>query len=1105
MVRLTDVRPCPNCASRVVPVCSCNVCGIVAVRADAAEVDRRIQCAECKAENPTLFVCEKCSNRFLFEEVAGPHREQFACLLCGTFVDADAKSCPACGAVFEEEAPRAPAQKKERPKRKVRGEYTDADVDEIARIPGVGRAKAEALCRAGYNALWRIKRASDEELGRIRLIGPRGAKMVKDSLRFILLLPRRKSKEEVLSEEYACPLCGCVTSLFAKGCSDCGAVFDEEELDDDLRREVTKELDKGLLAFYDVHLEETPDDTDLWYARALLLLDIDELPEAMKSIDMATRFDPSRRNLTVRSRILAAMREMKQASQVLRGTLAGLTGAGEGEAPAAEPPTGKAAQEEREAASTAFDALSALAERECSVCGERVVPDATVCPACGNKLERRPAPEVPAEELDIDAGPAPVPAYELSAMKELEKIFQEAPPLKPPAPPTPEPAPAETETPQPAEPEEPEEAEAVEPEPEIVPAPPIRQVPRRRPRREPEPSPPAKPMEAPRPRGRVLPAPQARFRRGLVNGHGLINGSGRVNGLVNGLGFMDTSAITDFGLPSRSLLFRYGVIASSLLLVFAIVAALLPGSTGPGTAIAIDGNPADWSGFPRYVDPSPPSNPNVTIQAYSVHQEGSLLSFLIQVSGTALGDPVGNDAFYAFFDTDGSPATGYQAQGLGAEYVAEVIGGSGRVESARLFELPANSEVNWSRRVAVAGIPAAASGSTLEFRVSTDDFASFSPSASTILLAADDFEGSTSHTSVAFAATFGAIRIRQVPLVSALPSGTTAALRLDIAAVGPIPQGEIWDVGSFTFTATSGVTVTPSLSQVPLTAATPSATVAVSVTATAFPAGSVVSVSLQSASGPRPITIAGPDLEAYFIAAPSVIVIDGLFADWASLRVPDTDPAPVSRPSLDIRSSGGVANASGTYFMLQVAGPLLEGFPVPQKVPRAVSGGGGGGGQGAPPPRITGEDIARVYIDTNSTDTVGLSIGGMYADYMVEVRGLNGMIRTKDAFRWQSGWVRSPLLPQVAKNATAMEGSLGLNPAALNGTRMLFQTSDWSGRGDVTDVIVTRSGDTPSTRNDGGGVPLPEFHELAVPLVGCILFVVMFRRLRRRRPTRPSP
>src|SRR5437773_2125143 len=267
MVRTADVRPCPNCASKVVPVSVCNACGTTAVHADAPEVDRKIVCTECQAENPTLFVCEKCSNRFLFEEVAGPHKEQFACLLCGTFVDADAKSCPACGAVFEEEAPGAPAARKERPKRKVRGEYTDADVDEIARIPGVGRAKAEALCRAGYNALWRIKRASDEELGRVRLIGPRGAKMVKDSLKFILLLPKRKSKEEVLSEEYACPLCGCVTSLFAKGCSDCGALFAEEELDDELRREVAKELDKGPPALYDAHFDETPQGAERWYAR----------------------------------------------------------------------------------------------------------------------------------------------------------------------------------------------------------------------------------------------------------------------------------------------------------------------------------------------------------------------------------------------------------------------------------------------------------------------------------------------------------------------------------------------------------------------------------------------------------------------------------------------------------------------------------------------------------------------------------------------------------------------------------------------------------------------------------------------------------------------
>jgi hypothetical protein len=85
-----------------------------------------------------------------------------------------------------------------------------------------------------------------------------------------------------------------------------------------------------------------------------------------------------------------------------------------------------------------------------------------------------------------------------------------------------------------------------------------------------------------------------------------------------------------------------------------------------------------------------------------------------------------------------------------------------------------------------------------------------------------------------------------------------------------------------------------------------------------------------------------------------------------------------------------------------------------------------------------------------------------------------------------------------------MEGSLGLNPAALNGTRMLFQTSDWSGRGDVTDVIVTRSADPPTTRDNGGPVPLPEFRDIAVPLAGCILVVVVLRKGRRVRPRKPS-
>ena len=124
----------------------------------------------------------------------------------------------------------------------------------------------------------------------------------------------------------------------------------EEEIEDDVRRELEKELEKGLLAFYDVHIEESPQDTDLWYARALLLLDMGELPEAMRSIEYAARMDPaSRKAMIVRSRVLSAMKETKQAAAGFRGTVAALVEEGQVR-------VRKAAEEEAKVTSKALEA-----------------------------------------------------------------------------------------------------------------------------------------------------------------------------------------------------------------------------------------------------------------------------------------------------------------------------------------------------------------------------------------------------------------------------------------------------------------------------------------------------------------------------------------------------------------------------------------------------------------------------------------------------------------------------------------------------------------------------------------------------------------------------
>ncbi len=1045
MVRVEDARPCPNCASAVLPISICNTCGEVATRSDLQEVDRRLACRECRAENLTLFVCNKCGNRYLFEEVAGPAPQRFACPLCGTFVEPAATSCPACGTVFTDDAAPRPKKPPARTVRRARGEYSDLDLADIARIPGVGRARAEVLCRAGYNTLWKVKRASDDELARIPEFGTAGARTVKGSLRFILLLPRRKTKEAILEEECLCPLCGCITSLFALECLECGLRFDEEELDDELRSEVEGEQERGLLAFYDVRLEEGPNDPDLWFARALLLFDIGEFREAMRSIDVALQLDPaSRRSVLARARILGAIGLEEDAAVSLRVTLAALLREGEHLV---------LVDEEERKVSEALESLDVLAQRECPTCGEAVFPGTQVCPACGQALV---APKPPAEA-------EPAPSSDFDALHELQKVMESVSP--------PEPSPGA------------EEGEILDEELGIAEAGP-------EPEREAEPArraPPA--LTAP---ARVTTAiPEMAARRGLINGHGLINGRGRVNGLINGTGFINGSALTEVPLPQRPLVVRYAVVATSLLMAFVVAASLLA-PPPPPAAVVVDGSVGDWAGVPTYSDPVPASDPNVAIQGYGLLLEGRRLFVLVQVAGRALGDPAGYDGFYVFLDADGSPATGYSVGGLGADYLAEVVGGSGRVASATLIEFPSDAELNWSRRAGVGSVRAAVSGPTLELSIETDDMWTFSPTVTTVLVVADDFDGVTARSSAAVTPAYGAIRVRQVPLAGVLPSGTTQALRLDVTVVGQIPAGDTWSVGPFSFAATTGLTVVPSASQITLTRATTAASVTVSVTAAGFPRGAPLTVALLAATSPRPVTIVGGGLEAYFESAPQGIRVDGLFADWVPVQVPDTDGTPVPRPSLDMSVYGGTANASGTFFMLRVAGVLGEGAPVPQRIVPSPPGGSGGGGPAmAPPPRITGEDAARVYVDANATDAAGFPVGGILADYLVEVRGANGRITRQSAFRWQSGWVPEPALGlQAAKNATSLEGSLSLDPALLNGTRMVFETDDWSGQGDATTVLVTRSAAGRGTRSEGGfelrGNPEGAQSLLAPPLTGVL-------------------
>src|SRR5438093_13669033 len=115
------------------------------------------------------------------------------------------------------------------------------------------------------------------------------------SLHLIKYTPPRRTKEEIAQDEYECPLCGCITSMFAAACLECGAAFDEEEMDEAIRQQFAAEGDAALIAFYDARLAEKPENADLRYARGLLLQPVGPTADAMASLGCAAAAARARR------------------------------------------------------------------------------------------------------------------------------------------------------------------------------------------------------------------------------------------------------------------------------------------------------------------------------------------------------------------------------------------------------------------------------------------------------------------------------------------------------------------------------------------------------------------------------------------------------------------------------------------------------------------------------------------------------------------------------------------------------------------------------------------------------------------------------------------
>jgi len=607
----------------------------------------------------------------------------------------------------------------------------------------------------------------------------------------------------------------------------------------------------------------------------------------------------------------------------------------------------------------------------------------------------------------------------------------------------------------------------------------------------PRPPPPAMPRAPGATNGRPTTAP------GRVNGlvapagrvNGLVVPTGRVNGLINGLararggltnGLTNGIGLTN-GLASRRFAqearLRRGrvlliPIVATLLLSLTLLAPPEPPPIRGG--VAVDGRFAEWQGVPGYTQPSVAGNLDVDLRGYKVLYREERLSVYANVTGTAFGDPQDLDVWYAFLDVDGNPATGYDEGRLGAEAMIELEGGNASVTTAKAWQFAGADRRDWSGWEGLGvGVLAASGGPEVEFQLDATDLAAalalpaFAPGAARIALFLEDQAGVSSGSNLVFGPVHGALEVRQDPAGDTIPAGPANFLTLTVRAVGA-------DVNLSAITVARG-------SQTPLlTGFTPrlvpkdtSQTIPLQVDATGLAAETLLTADLVNVTADRPVTLLGTGARAYVGSAPADKRVDGVFVDWTTWTN-DTDIVGVPDPNVDILAHAGEVQNGIAYGFVQVRGTALGGSHEPPVRVRPKPGPSGTPSPPGPPERRPGEDVIRVYYDSNAT-AGGLPVSGIVADAYAEFRGRHGRVRSGVSFVWQTAWVALGSVDAVSVG-DSLELSVNISGLDLRGADYVVDARSWRGEVDRTDVFGVRG-----TRSGPAGTTFVGTHDATLP------------------------
>ena len=290
----------------------------------------------------------------------------------------------------------------------------------------------------------------------------------------------------------------------------------------------------------------------------------------------------------------------------------------------------------------------------------------------------------------------------------------------------------------------------------------------------------------------------------------------------------------------------------------------------------------------------------------------------------------------------------------------------------------------------------------------------------------------------------GALVVRQVALESAGIVSSTSLMTLTLTATG----GDVAYSG-ITVAATSVAVSQPVGSSVADSGSATIPVIATSAPANAtFVKAAVSSVAMTTGT----CAILGRGLAAYYAEAPTTIAIDGAFADWNGVAKTSDTVGDVSNSNIDIIDEAAATQAASLFAYVKFGGTPMAGMAIPSTRTISSGGSGGAGGEVSALPKVAGEDVCRIYIDSVAG---GSAIGGIQADYVIELRGKDGHLTSKDVCTYPARNILGRVLAETG--AGAIETSVPLmqigSPA---GTMLMYvETTDWENAKDCAGPVQT--------------------------------------------------